>query len=147
MSNLTPFGKPVKINNPEIIAHLKKMPQAEREQLANSVLAASELMSPSEKKELIDTLSAALTEETAISAAAAKKKKVINSLAAAKSGSLGEKNALGLIEGELRRGNCPPIDVLAFKQPHEINEILAKSSMPTDKRFAVKNYLVHLGAI
>lgn len=78
-----------------------------------------------------------------------RKKTVIAKISAARSDQhLGGRNALGLIDGSLRRAGLEPLDTLAVKPPHEIHCILASATkLASQDRFAVKSFLFRIGAI
>jgi hypothetical protein len=102
-----------------------------------------------DKRKLIDKLQAETIAELQAKAAADNKKMVIERIAAARSDEHnGGRNAIALVDGALRRANVEPIEQLAVKELHEINDILAAATKlsPVD-RTLVRGILYRLGAI
>jgi hypothetical protein len=124
--------------------NIESLSASERRRLADAIVA----MSSDQQKELVELLGTIQatnakdeSEKTRKSAFAAK----LSAMKADKH--VGGGNAVGLIEGDLSRAHCPPLAELGLKPQHEINQILAASSLTINSRMAIKNLLSRLGAI
>jgi hypothetical protein len=128
---------------------ISKLSQSERHKLAGGLAAAAETMDVEQKRLLIEALSSALDKNVKADAETTRKKTVIAKLSAARSDPhLGGRNALGLIDGSLRRAGVEPLESLAVKTPTEIHSILASAiKLASQDRFAVKSFLFKIGAI
>jgi hypothetical protein len=122
----------------------ENMSAAERKAIANKILDL-----PYEaQKELVQELGSIVEEVNAAESKIGKRKAFIAKLSAMRADQhVGARNAINLIEGDLRRANCPPLEDLGMKPLHEINSILAAAKIETVKRMAIKNILHRLGAI
>jgi hypothetical protein len=99
----------------------ENMSAADRKALANRILE----LPADAQRELVSQLSGVLDKVQAAEAESSRKTKVIAKLSAARSDlHLGGKNALGMIDGSLRRAGVEPLESLAVKTPHEIHSIL-----------------------
>src|SRR5580700_11408142 len=117
----------------------ENMSAADRKALANRILE----LPADAQRELVSPLSGVLDKVQAAEAESSRKTKVIAKLSAARSDlHLCGKNALGMIDGSLRRAGVEPLESLAVKTPHEIHSILASATkLESQDRFAVKSFL------
>ena len=122
----------------------ENMSAADRRALANRILE----LPADAQRELVSQLSGVLGKVQAAEAESSRKTAFAAKLSAMRADkNVGAGNAIGLIEGDLRRANLPPLQELGEKKPHEISSVLAASSLDINKRMAIKNLLGRLGAI
>jgi hypothetical protein len=128
---------------------LFERPQAERTKIADAIDAAAPNMTTDERRELIAALSASLEKAVKVEAVDAKTKTVLERIQACHADRLnGGHNQMLLANGALSRAGIEPLEKLAFKEPHEINKILASAAkLSMNDRFAVKGLLNRLGAL
>jgi hypothetical protein len=120
------------------------MTAADRKALANKILELPE----HERRDLVSQLSGVIDKLSAAEAESTRKSAFAEKLSAMKADkNVGAGNAIGLIEGNLRRYNLPPLADLGIKPLHEINTLMAAAKLPTNDRMAIKSVLHRLGAI
>jgi hypothetical protein len=113
--------------------------------MIGSIEAAVAALSAEDRLALLEKLESATIAELQAKAVAGKKKAAVERIAAARQGTLGERQALGLLEGALRRGGTSLDEIVAA--PEKIDAIFAASRLSTDDRFAAKAMLYRLGVI
>jgi hypothetical protein len=124
---------------------LDSLSAADRKRLADQILS----LPHDQQRELVAQLGSIVDMSAKAEGEKTQKKNVLAALNAARSDKhLGSKNALGLIDGSLRRAGVEPLESLAMKSSQEINSILASATRLESKdRFAVKSFLFRIGAI
>lgn len=128
--------------------NLENLSAAERSKLADGLAAAAETMDVEQKRLLIEALSTALDKDVREQATTGRKKAFVAKLGAMRADQhVGARNAIKLVEGDLLRANCPPLEDLGQKPLHEINTILAAAKIEPIKRMAIKNLRARLDAI
>jgi hypothetical protein len=132
------------MNIQDISKTISSMEASERKKLADAFIAL-----PADKQaEVIEQLSVIKDVNAKQEAVANRKKVFISKLSAMRAEkNVGASNAIGLIEGTLRRAHLPPLEDLGSKTLHEINSLMASAKITTNERMAVKNILARLGAI
>lgn len=128
--------------------NIGSMSSSQRNKLADTILAASENMSVSEKADLVEKLQILLEADVKAKAETDRKTAFASKLSAMRADQhVGAASAIKLVEGDLHRANCPPLEDLGMKPLHEINTILAAAKIEPVNRMAIKNLLARLGAI
>ena len=125
---------------------IANMSAAERKELATKIEAASEHMTPAERRELIATLSAALGNDLEAKQAAERKAKVLENIQATRTDTIGTgKREYDYCQTNLRnKGVSVPIDELVWKTEQEIDRILAASNLNSNDRVAAKRFMGRL---
>jgi hypothetical protein len=124
--------------------NISSLSASERKKLADHIVS----MSPAEQKELVELLGTIQATNAKDEGEKSRKQAFAAKLSAMKADkNVGASNAIAMIEGDLRRGGCPPLAELGTKSAHEISSILAASSLNVNARMATKNLLHRLGAI
>jgi hypothetical protein len=122
----------------------ENMSAADRKALADRILE----LPADAQRELVSQLSGVLDKVQAAEAETHRKTAFAAKLSAMRADRhIGAGNAIGLIEGNLRRYNLPPLEDLGAKKLHEINDLMAAAKVPTNDRMAIKSMLHRLGAI
>ena len=99
-----------------------------------------------EQIKVIADLKAKFADKLAAQAKVERKTVALQRISAARSGSLAQRNSLGLLEGNLRRAGVT-LESLVDKSLHEIDAIFAQSKMSTTDRMAAKSLLHNLRVI
>lgn len=109
---------------------LDKMSAADRKELASKIEAAAEQMTPAERRDLIETLSAALGSDLEAKQAAERKTKVLENIQATRTDTIGTgKREYDYMQTHLRaKGVTEPLSELVWKTEQEIDAIFAASS-------------------
>jgi hypothetical protein len=126
---------------------LNTISAAERSKMADAILAASESMTVDEKRDLVKNLSVILEVEAKAQAKTDRKKTAIANIAAAKSGSLGERAAINMLEGNFKRAGISLDEIV--EAPEKIDQIFAAagSRLSVENRMGAKGLLFRLGVI
>jgi len=122
------------------IEHINAINVIDAERLKETILS----LPSDERDRVIADLKVALADRLAAQAATDAKITALAKIAAAKETVAG-RHLFELMEGTLRRGGLPPIAWLVDKPKHEIDKLLASSTMTVTDRMSLKTTLYRLG--
>ena len=122
---------------------LKDVSAAKRKEMAETILA----MSPDAQREFLEQLTITSEVDARFDAQENQKKAAIARIAAAKSGTLGERNAIGILEGTLKRAGIELDEIV--NEPNKIDKLFAAAGpkLSTENCLMAKSMLYRLGVI
>jgi hypothetical protein len=122
---------------------IEKMTAAQRAELAAKIEASAEHMTDAERRDLIATLSAALSDDVKAKAAADRKAQVLANIQATATDVVGTgKREFNYMETRLRnKGVRVPLAELVWKTEQEIDAIFAASNLNPNDRVATKRFM------
>jgi hypothetical protein len=100
-----------------------------------------------EQRQLVEELGSLVEKVNAAESEAGRKKQAMSNIAACKAGSLGEREMIRVLEGNLTRAGISLVSIVAA--PEKIDAIFASASRPlsNETRMAIKSQLFRLGVI
>jgi hypothetical protein len=126
--------------------NLDKMTAAQRAELASKIESAAEHMTADERRTLIDTLSAALADDSKTKEKAETKTRILANILATKTDTIGSgKREYDYLSNDLRNHSVTvPLDELVWKTHAEIDQIFSAAKLDPVRRGAAKRFMGRL---
>ena len=125
---------------------LDKMSATERKDLAAKIESAAAVLGDAERRELIQTLSAALGDDIKAKEAAERKTQILANIQATATDTVGSgKKEFDYLQNHLRsKGVREPLHELVWKTEREIDQIFAAANLAPKYRMGAKRFMTRM---